>query len=75
MVQGVHDKVLINGDLDTTLDELEKFVFGSEDKVNGDSSSTEQLNDTPTVDNEVEMLDGNVPVILEETSQDAAATS
>jgi THO complex subunit 1 len=75
-VEGVHDKVLVNGDSDSTLEELEKYVFGSEeDQETGDSASAEQVRDTPAADNEVEMLDGNVPALEETSKEDAPAAT
>jgi len=75
-VEGVYDKVLVNDDLDATLGELEKYVFGSEEsKETGDSASAEQVRDAPAADNEMQMLDGNVTALEKTPKEDKLAVT
>lgn len=70
-VEGVHDKVLVNGDLGSTLEELENYVFGRGET--GDPTSTEGVENTSGAENEAEMTDDNAAA--RDSSREAAATT
>ena len=49
-VDGFHDKIIVNDDLQQSYDQLEKYIFGLEDEM-----VVEPPNENPEVVNEVEM--------------------
>lgn len=62
-VEGVHDKIIFNHDLDAAVEELERFIFGREENSGaGDSIPAEAVKDTHEAENhEVEMVDETAP--------------
>ena len=54
-VEGFHDKIFINDDLQKTYEQLEKYIFDGEDEIAAD-----EANETSKVVNaELEMVDSN----------------
>ena len=51
-VEGFHDKIFVNDDLQKTYEQLEKYIFGFEDAVLGDETNEnmEEVNDIEMVD-------------------------
>ncbi|TVY83925.1 Guanylate kinase [Lachnellula suecica] len=68
--EGVHDKIVDNGDLE----ELEKFIFGKEEGTEtGDSMLVEGVKDTPGAEqNGVELGNGSVPAAQASPKEDGA---
>jgi THO complex subunit 1 len=74
-VEGFHDKVLVNDDLETTYRELESYIFGDEDGNNepeGRNANDEVEASTEVATAEVDMADGEV--VAEEALKDEGST-
>jgi THO complex subunit 1 len=62
--EGFHDKIFINDDLETTFKQLENYIFGNEESVEGPSqlvSSGEKAKSAEPTNVEVEMVDTGAP--------------
>ena len=51
-VEGFHDKIIVNDDLQQTYEQLERYIFGQEDDI-----AAEERIETSEVVNEVEMAE------------------
>jgi THO complex subunit 1 len=62
-LEGFYDKTFVNDDLETTYKNLEKYIFGDDDKDEPPRSTpTEEPKESLEVTNtEVEMADGDAP--------------
>lgn len=53
-MEGFHDKLFVNDDLQKTYEQLEKYIFGEDDMAVDEANVISEV-----VDTDVEMADGN----------------